>query len=142
MYVNLDVCAREWGPNGDAFVCVDRTSSHKHARSRLTDRCDLASVFHDVAPRVIRHDQDRQIRPWHSCGDPGDLYAEVDYRIRYSGTRAGRDRFHRKQRRGLNSASVKSRFIADKAQCCETKLSSDAVVHNESYGSWHDVAKT
>lgn len=60
-------------PNGDAFVCVDRTSSHKHARSRLTGRCDLASVFHDVVLRVIRHDQDRQIRPWHSCGDPGDL---------------------------------------------------------------------
>ena len=70
---------------------------------------------------------------------------EVDYRIRYNGlngTRARRDRFHRKQRRGLTSASVKSRFIEDKAQCCETKLSSDAVVHNESYGSYRDVAKT
>jgi len=29
------------------------------------------------------------------------IYAEVDYRIRYSGTRAGRDRFHRKQRCGF-----------------------------------------
>lgn len=63
------------------------------------------------------------------------IYVEVDYRIRYNGTRARRDRFHRKQRRGLNSASVKSRFIEDKAQCCETKLSSDAVVHNESVWS-------
>lgn len=80
--------------------------------------------------RVIRRDQDRQIRPWHSCGDPGDL-------------RGGRllDTMQRNaivfivKARGLNGAPAKSRFMADKALCCETKLSSDAVVRNESYAS-------
>lgn len=93
------------GSNEDESSCAchaDRRSSHKRPRSRLTGRGDLASVFHGSALRVIQHDRDRQIRPWHSRSDREDLRGGgrlPDTMQR--GTRADRDRFHRKQRRGL-----------------------------------------
>lgn len=80
-------------------------------RSKLTGRSNLASVFHDAA---FESDPTRSRSSDMSVAFTWRSNAEVDYWIRCSGTRTSRDRVYRKQRRGLNSVLIKSRFTADK----------------------------